>query len=127
MISSLYFVAIGIWLAISIMEQRWAVVVAIVMLGFFGGVRYLAPRKLNKDSSKNLASLALLFAYLDSPYLVGDPKVKTYLLRLISELAVNTCKDRQVSYAMLQSKWVHTLSEAKKEVEKNHGNQSEDR
>ncbi len=126
MISSLYFMALGIWLAISIMEQRWGIVVTIIILGFFGGIRYLAPRKPSKDTSNNLASLALLYAYLNSPYLVGDPRVKSTLMRYVSEVALNTCKDDGVSYAFLKSKWTYAIGEAEKEVKKVHGNQSED-
>lgn len=125
MISSLYFMALGIWLAISIAEQRWGAVV-IIILGFFGGVRYLAPRKLSKESGAIIAKLAVLYTYLLGPYLIGDPKVKVYLRRLVSELVMDTCKDPQVSLTMLYSRWNSALAKTKKEVEEIHGNQSED-
>ena len=126
MISSLYFMTLGIWLSISIMEQRWGIVAVIIILGFFGGIRYLAPRKLSKESGAIIAKLAVLYTYLLGPYLVGDPKVKAHLRRLVSELVMDTCKDPQVSYAMLLNRWNNALAKTKKEVEEIHENQSED-
>lgn len=125
MISSLYFMALGIWLAISIAEQRWGVVV-IIILGFFGGIRYLAPRKLGKESSAIIAKLAVLYTYLLGPYLIGDQKVKAYLRRLVSELVMDTCKDPETSYAILQNQWNEALAVTKKGVKDIYGNQSED-
>ena len=116
MVCSLYFGALGLWVATMIYTQDYWSLVWIIPAWIFGLVM-IAPRKVSKDAKHNMKVLSVLFAHIEDPRIVCHPRVKQYLLGLLSGLAISTCKDGRVSYNELHSMWVELVAESRKEVQ----------
>lgn len=116
MICSLYFAALGLWVAVMVYAQDYWSLLWIIPCWIFGLVM-IAPRKVSKDTKHNLKTLSVLYAHIEDPRTVCNPRVKQYLLGLLSGLAISTCKDGQISYNELHGLWVEMVAESRKEVQ----------
>jgi len=116
MVCSLYFGALGLWVATMIYTQDYWNLLWIVPFWIFG-LMMIAPRKVSKDAKHNMKVLSVLFAHIEDPRIVCHPRVKQYLLGLLSGLAISTCKDGRVSYNELHGLWVNMVAESRKEVQ----------